>query len=131
MHPLSPRSSLRRSAMSRALLFLPALLTPPLLRADEVRVRELRQQRVGDTTYFRVEIAPPNGLAMRQLWRHDTSPPVVDRRPFRELPRLVLQDGKTKTVCFQLPPRRDRPAAPSLVFLGRAIGEGETRLLLH
>ncbi len=125
----------------RAAFFLVApLLTTAVVRADDPpKVRELRTQRIGDTTYFHVRFERPANMAWPALAAGPYSE--GERRKLAQLPRLVPRDGRTSAVYprfeaphlwpkvqFQeLPPS---PAIEGLEFVGKVQGKKKARFLL-
>jgi hypothetical protein len=115
-----------------------AILGSGSLSAAEPKVRGLRSQRVGDTTYFHVSLEAPPEMRVPQVtaavgWS------MPARRDLARLPRLVPQDGKTSAVYHRLEIPGDRPAATpldrplpvtGLEFVGKCRGEGPAQFLL-
>ena len=84
-----------------------------LRAADAPRVRDLRTQRVGDTTFFHVHFEPPADM--------ESVPVGPDTHTLTRQPRLVPQDGKTQAVYHRV---------EGLEFVGTLHGEGRAKLLL-
>lgn len=126
------RTALRAATFSLALW----VIATSRADAEAPRVRELRVQKAGDTTYFHVRFDPPA----------DYQPPRLTdemrwwdfRRPdLTRLPQLVPQDGRTGAVYFRLDlsnwqpgAGRKDPVANGLEFVGKVEGKGEAKLLL-
>ena len=82
-------------------------------RADTApQILELRTQTVGGRTYFHVRLERPEDLRFPTF---DRSRPFsdVDRRNFARLPRLVPQDGQTRSVYY-----RHKTTRIALTFYG-------------
>src|SRR5262245_13597135 len=92
--------------------------------AEAPRILELRTQKADGITYFHLRLDRPSDLQMPAF---DTSKPVSesDRRKFARLPRLVSQDGKTRTVYY-----RHKPTQPGLSFCGQVTGGGKAGFVL-
>ncbi len=82
-----------------------------LRAAGALRVRELRTQRVGDTTFFQVRFEPPADMESVPV-----GPGTLTRQP-----RLVPRDGKTQAVYHRV---------EGLEFVGTLHGEGRAKFLL-
>jgi hypothetical protein len=113
----------------------------PLSAGDPPRVRELRVQQVGDTTYFHVRFDTPPKLrpsAVEQVSASD-----LQRWRLAQLPQLVPQDGHARaiyprvlipafrpTVGFD-GTARDPVPVEGLEFVGQVAKPGRARFLLH
>src|SRR5262245_58653851 len=86
--------------LSLTFLFYIALSTAAPA-ADAPRVKELRTQQVGDTTYFHVSFYPPGEMDV-PLTRGASPWEPVDRRALSFLPCLVPQDNQSRTVYLRL-----------------------------
>jgi hypothetical protein len=89
--------------------------------AEPPRAKELETQRVGDVTYFRVTIEPPEDLELPDIAEKQElqQPSEWLRRQLGTLPRLVAQDKVNREIYykFQLPLK-----GRELTFLGRVAG---------
>lgn len=91
------------------------LAAGPLFTGDVPRVRELRVQQVGDTTYFHVRFDAPPKLRLSAVEQVAASD--LQRWRVAQLPQLVPQDGHTRAVY----PRVLIPAfRPTVGFDGTA-----------
>ncbi len=110
-------------------------------RAQAPGVRELRTQKVGNTTYFHVRFEAPKDLQLprpdlRWTWWRVSKPELA------RLPQLVPQNGKTQAVYPRVnfgdrfgdpkngPVRAGNPLVENLEFFGKVQGKGEAKLLL-
>jgi hypothetical protein len=140
-------------------LVLPALLAPARA-ADPPKVRELRTQKVGETTYFHVSLDPPPRLITDTAFpRFRALPGWGGIEPFLEI-RLLSPDGKARAIYQRLgqgprggfpleppdiksppteeqPPggrRRPTPRSPvpvvGLEFVGKVQAAGKVKLVL-
>jgi hypothetical protein len=133
-----------RSAVTAAVVA--SLSASPLLAADPPRVRELRTQQGGDTTYFHVRFDNPTDMGLPRL---DAARLATEawRRDLARLPQLVPQDEKTHAVYHRwaipepilerrFPIRRGDPIPPppppveGLEFVGKVRGQGAAQFLL-
>jgi hypothetical protein len=103
------------------------------------RMRELRTQQVGETTYFQVRFDRPTDMAAHAVSAGPYSG--LQRRRLGELPVLVSQDDRTSAVYHRLDLPHFRPtvgfnAEPSLPtpkgleFVGKLKGNGKAKFLL-
>ncbi len=111
-----------------AVLFI-ALAAASLRAAEVPAVKDLRTQKVGDLTYFRVEFVSPADFILPRfhladLWRMDTA----SLRDIASLPRLVPQGEGKAEFFFYIPVPLDR--AVKLEFLGRCKGDPPANFLL-
>ncbi len=116
------------------------LAASPLL-ADAPRVRDLRTQRVGDTTYFHVRFDAPPKLRPPSVEQSPASD--LQRWKLAQLPRLVPQDGHTRAVYPRVlipayrptvgfdGTARDPVPVEGLEFVGQVEQPGKARFLLH
>src|SRR3954468_19494947 len=113
-----------RSILSLALLGVVLIGTGGAgARAADVKIKHLRIQRVGDDTYFRLQLSRPVDLAMPQM---GAQPMPALRWQLARLPRLIPQDDTTASPSF-VPDNPDE-----LEFVGRALKvEGASFVLLY
>src|SRR4029079_8465870 len=153
-HPLKEKAMMIGTRLNRwCLLPLAAIGTSlsasGLWAADAPAVRELRIQRVGETTYFQVRFRVPADM--------QDVPVGTDPKHLARQPRLVPQDGKAQAVYHRFnlsstpgsaprdapakdapprpaPPPPDQPQTPASVegleFVGTLHGEGRAKFLL-
>src|SRR6266852_1110817 len=88
------------SYWSALLVLLVGMGTPPAT-AQLPRIRELRMQQVGTTTYFHVGFERPGHLAVTNLQTWSAWQPAASRGLTR-LPSLVPQDKVTSSVYARI-----------------------------
>jgi hypothetical protein len=104
------------------------LTASSLIRAADLKVKELYQSRVGDTTYFQVRIESPKDLRLPEMYLEGTS--IIQRRLLAQLPRLVPQNDRASAVWFHIRfPLDERPY--KLEFLGKFKGDKPAELVLY
>lgn len=122
----------RNWLLACASLFL-GIANPTQGEEPAVKVKELRIQKAGETTYFHLKLAMPNTLSQTlalnaQDW---TVPPTALRFRLARVPRLVPVDGKGPTPYFRVPSALHFPDNERTIeFLGRAPAGKTTEFLL-
>src|SRR5438034_6371559 len=131
------RSSVR---LARGVSCIAVLVVVAAVRAEgPPAIKELRTQRVGDTTYFHVRFEQPEDLALGEMPAGPYGE--ADRRKLAQRPQLVPREGCASAVYPRLATRQARPnvgfreAAPAppiegLEFVGKLADARAARLLL-
>src|SRR5581483_11376494 len=140
----SRRCSMRRIQWAMAMASVVVLWLGAVgerLGAAPVKVRDLRVQKLGPTTYFHVRFDAPPDLRMPQLaervrwW-------TISRPELARLPQLLPQDEQTKSICLRVLFERNdtkvdnglilqgTPRVEGLDFFGKVEGKGVAKLLL-